>query len=406
MKMRSCLLLGVSLLFYFLLVRLQILLILFLSAAIVMADKIRILRERNLFSLFVILLIITGFFLFKTDTSMPMLFGYSVFAFSGISFLVDQYKKREEYSAVDALVYLFFFPKIMAGPIVRASDFIPQLALKYSRQDLAWYKGIKLILFGCFLKFIVADNLLDTGIGQAGINLLVQSLTWGVRFYIDFYSYSIIAVGIALWCGINLPYNFDNPYSAKSFRDFWRRWNITLSSWLRDYIYIPLGGSRLSKTRTFVNIFLTFVVSGLWHGMSIPFILWSCCHGFIVSAEKLVRLPRKRVPLPFRVMYRFFIVVTTTLLWQFFRFKDFGETYIYVKRLFQSEMFEAYTIVPLLIAAAFLLFMENTGVRTLIFDMGTSRTHVVCEVTLCALMLALLLLCPYAYSFNFFYFNF
>lgn len=406
MKVRCWLMLGVSLLCYFMAARFQILLFLFLAGIIVIADKTSKQQVRKISFLIAILLLVMGFVVFKVNTSMPMLVGYSVFAFSGISFIIDQYKDKKKYGIVDTLVYLFFFPKMMAGPIVRASNFIPQLALKSKINNQALYKGFKLILFGCFLKLIVADNLLDTESGKVGINLFAQTLIWGIRFYIDFFSYSIIAVGLAFWCGIELPYNFDNPYSATSFRDFWKRWNITLTSWLRDYIYIPLGGNRQSKLRTLINIFLTFIVSGLWHGISIPFVLWGCFHAFLVCMEKLLGISYKNMAFPFKIIYRVLVIVITMFLWQLFRFRDSGDIYTYLERLQVSSVCEDWTIVSLLMAVASLIFIENKRIKTLIFDMGTSRTYVFCEVILLVLMLALLILCPNQYSFNFFYFNF
>lgn len=406
MKVRSYLMLGISFLCYFVMVWLNIILFVFLAIAIILVDKTSKSELRKIFSAFVILLIVIGFVVFKVFSSIQMLVGYSVFAFSGISFIVDQYKDKKEYSITDILVYLFFFPKMMAGPIVRASDFIPQLTQQVKWQDWALYKGFKLVLLGAFLKFIVADNLLDVDTEQVGICLVLQSLVWGVRFYMDFYSYSIIAVGLALWCGIKLPYNFDNPYSAKSFRDFWKRWNITLTSWLREYVYIPLGGSRLTKSRILLNIFLTFIVSGLWHGISFPFLLWGCCHGVLVCIEKLLCLSFDSMTSVCKMLYRLFVVIVTMQLWQLFRFKNIGDLLEYSKRMFVNSEFKGQIIASLLIAVVSLLVIESRCIKSLVFSMATSRNHIICEVSLLALMLALLLLCPYKYTFNFFYFNF
>lgn len=406
MKVRSCLILGISLLCYFVLVRLNILLFMFFAIAIVLVDKVCKSKLRKILSAIVISLLIIGFIVFKAFSSTQMLVGYSVFAFSCISFIVDQTKERKDYCTADTLTYLFFFPKMMAGPIVRASDFIPQLTQQLKWQDLVLYKGFKLVLFGCFLKFIVADNLLNTDAEQVGISLFFQSMVWGIRFYMDFYSYSIIAVGLALWCGIKLPYNFNNPYSATSFRDFWTRWNITLTSWLRDYVYIPIGGSRTAKARMLLNILLTFVVSGLWHGISLPFLLWGCCHGILVCAEKITNLSFDNMTSIYKMLYRSFVVIITMLLWQLFRFKNISELFEYSERMFVNSEYEGHIIVSLLIAVASLLIIESKCIKSLVFDMSTSRDHVIGEVSLLSLMLASLLLCPYQYTFNFFYFNF
>lgn len=406
MKVRSYLILVISFLCYYVMVGANILLFLFLAITTVLVDKMCKQKLRKLFSIMVVMLIVFGFVVFKVFSSTLMIVGYSVFAFSCISFIVDQYKEKKEYNSIDVFTYLFFFPKMMAGPIVRTSDFIPQLSLQKKWQDFALYKGFKLVLFGCFLKFIVADNLLDMDTKFVGINLFLKSLIWGIRFYIDFYSYSIIAVGVALWCGIRLPLNFDNPYSATSFREFWKRWNITLTSWLRDYVYIPLGGNRVSKSNTLLNTFLTFIVSGLWHGVSFPFVLWGCCHGLLVCAEKLVCLKCDDMSFQFKMLYRSIVVIITMLLWQLFRFENVDEFFVYFERVLVSSELEWQIMMSFLIAVVSLFIIESNYIKKLVFNMASSRTHIISEVTLLSLMLAVLLLCPDKYTFNFFYFNF
>lgn len=262
--------------------------LLILSILIVVADR----TKSSLLAIASIALLVLGFVYFKVISPTTTLYGYSVFAFTGISFLVDQYKKRESYSILDTFVFLFFFPKMLAGPIVRVIDFIPQLSKSRCSSTLV-YRGFKLVIYALFVKFIIADVLLSVEAEHRGINLLLQSFIWGIRFYFDFYAYSLLAVGVALVFGIVLPYNFDNPYSAQSFKDFWQRWNITLSTWLRTYIYIPLGGNRCSKNRAILNILVTFVVSALWHGLTIPFVFWGLAHAGLICLERYVFIPFK-----------------------------------------------------------------------------------------------------------------
>lgn len=407
MILRKYFLLVVSLLFYTCLVRWQIFLLLLLAGAIVLTDRITKNPFQCMASVLTILLLISGFLAFKGFTSAKMIVGYSVFAFSGISHIIDQYKGRKYYSIIDTLVYLFFFPKMMAGPIVRASEFIPQLCSKHKKwMEASIYQGFKLSLYGCFLKFIIADNLLCIERDAIGVNLALQSLIWGIRFYLDFYAYSLIAVGVAMWFGITLPYNFDNPYSSESFRDFWKRWNITLSTWLRDYIYIPLGGSKRSQPSTFMNILLTFVISGLWHGISIPFVLWGLAHSAFVSMERFVIRPTKRQSRAFKLVYRVFVVIVTAVLWQLFRFDDCTDIMIYGQNLCGGWNINPSILLTLGVAVVFLFVVESKQIKSLVFHLDSSRLSIYGEATLFSLMLAILLLCPYKYTFSFFYFSF
>lgn len=205
---------------------------LFLASAIVCSNHINNATIRKIFAFATIVSLIAGFLLFKSTTiNGNIIFGYSVFAFCGISFIIDQYKARRKYDVIDILLYLFFFPKMLAGPIIQAECFIERLG-QNAMSKQRFYQGVKLLIYACFLKFIVADIVLSIDITGTGINLFIQTITWGIRFYLDFYAYSLIAVGLGLLAGIRLPYNFNNPYGASTFRDLWHRWNITLTQWL------------------------------------------------------------------------------------------------------------------------------------------------------------------------------
>lgn len=367
-----------------------------LAALVVVADQ----KKSKMLCVITIALFTLGFVYFKVISSMPMLFGYSVFAFMGISFLVDQQKERRPYSVLATLVYLFFFPKMLAGPIVRAAEFIPQLTeIQYTGQKA--YQGFKLVAYALFVKFIIADTLLAIEPHGGGANLLLLSLVWGIRFYLDFYAYSILAVGIALILGITLPYNFDSPYTSKSFKDFWQRWNLTLSSWLRDYIYIPLGGNRFSRLRTSLNILVTFIVSGLWHGVALPFILWGACHAVLVYVER--RLPKS---LQRNWLYRIFVVVVCMMLWQLFRFNNGSEIVGYPSSITVVEWPTMSVLITSLVALVSLLIVESQWLKSIVFQMRTSRRAVICEATFFALIITVLVLCPISYTFNFFYLNY
>lgn len=351
-----------------------------------------------------ILFFILGFFVNKfLLTKDVFLWGYSVFAFSGISFLVDQYKQNRRYSTVDILLYLFFFPKMLAGPIVRADELIPQFSNKISFGCSKLYKAFKIITYALFLKFIVADNL-STIESISGINLFVSCIIWGVRFYLDFYAYSLLAVGLAIVCGIHLPYNFNDPYISNNFRDFWKRWNITLSLWLRDYVYIPLRGSRKGQLRTCFNVMIVFVVSGLWHGITIPFILWGIIHGILVCIEKAIILPKNKT---FRILYKVFVTFTAMLLWTLFKMHNLEGLEVFINNIFKPCTVIDFSILQTLgISLVVLFIVQYRKFKALVFEESPQKKDVIWEVLLFTLFLGCLVLYPGSYSFDFFYFNY
>lgn len=406
MRMRTWILFLTSLLCYTYFLQWFVLLLLILAMATIFTDRISNLRQHKIASVFVVLLYISGFALFKGYSSAQTIAGYSVFAFSGISYVADQYRRKRDYSIPDVIVYLFFFPKMLAGPIVKAENFIPQLEETYKWSSRSLYKGFKVALYGCFLKFIIADILLGREQEMYGINVIMQSVIWGVRFYIDFYAYSILAVGVAMWLGIDLPYNFNNPYSATSFKAFWQRWNITLSIWLRDYIYIPLGGNRGSKLVSTFNVIATFIISGLWHGISMPFLLWGVCHGVLVSIERFVVKPQLCDNRIWMIMYRIIVVFTTMLLWELFRFRSCEDVGLYIHHLQEYAGIDMQVFTIFCIAIIALLLIDSRAMKSVVFQDGSSRRNIICEVTFLSIILVVLLFCPYKYTFNFFYFKF
>lgn len=404
MRIRNFIILIVSILCYAYVIHWQFLIYLVLSGGILLIDKLKKPRIKKTLSWLTILLLICGFPILK-GFSNGIIYGYSVFSFSAISYIVDQIRNKKNYSSIDTLIYLFFFPKMMAGPIVRAADFIPQLSIM-NLKIVSIYKGGKLLIYGFFLKMIIADNILYSTIDGTGLNLLMQSVIFGIQFYIDFYSYSIIAVGLALCLGITMPYNFDNPYSAQSFKDFWKKWNITLSSWLKDYIYIPLGGNHKSKYLTQLNVLITFIISGLWHGLSFPFIFWGICHALLVNVEKYFSLQHRLKNKTLKFGFRAIVITITILLWQLFRFEKFDDIIRYCNDLFQYSTFNEVNIISLITSILVLIAVESKIIKHTIFGMSMERNYIIVEVTFLSIILMLLLLCPFKYTFNFFYFNF
>lgn len=220
----------------------------------------------------------------------------SFFTFQQIAYLVDSYKREtEEYNILNYTLFVTFFPQLIAGPIVHHREMMPQFASL--RLMFVNYKNVTLGFFifavGLFKKVVIADSLSSTvsaGFDQSlSLNFFeawLTSFSYTFQLYFDFSGYSDMAIGIALIFNIKLPLNFNSPYKSLSIQDFWRRWHITLSSFLRDYIYIPLGGNRGSEISTYVNVFLTFLIGGLWHGASWMFILWGALHGLALIVHR------------------------------------------------------------------------------------------------------------------------
>ncbi|HZT76023.1 MAG TPA: MBOAT family O-acyltransferase [Vicinamibacterales bacterium] len=224
--------------------------------------------------------------------------GISFYTFHCVSYTVDVYRGRirAERSFLDVALFVAFFPQLVAGPILRAGHFLPQL---HERPAIRWSDigdGLMLVLFGLFLKVVVADNIAERvndlfahwrTIGVAAT--WSAAMLFGVQIYMDFNGYSLIAIGLGQILGYHIPINFDAPYGAAGFSDFWRRWHISLSTWLRDYLYIPLGGNRRGDGRTYLNLIITMLLGGLWHGASVMFVIWGAMHGAYLCAERFVR---------------------------------------------------------------------------------------------------------------------
>ncbi len=224
--------------------------------------------------------------------------GISFYTFENLSYTIDVYKGEfePEKKFIHYLLFLSFFPKLMMGPIVRAKDFIPQLHKPYVVTDDDFAKGFYLIVSGLFKKLVISDYLtlnlvnyvFDNPGLHTGLECLVALLAYSVVIYCDFSGYSDVAIGVARWLGIRIPANFMSPYQSKSITEFWRRWHISLSSWLKDYLYIFwLGGNRKGKVRTYINLSITMLLGGFWHGANWTFIVWGGMHGGALALHKM-----------------------------------------------------------------------------------------------------------------------
>ena len=274
------------------------------------------------------------------DIVLPV--GISFYTFQTMSYTLDVYHRRSTPSPsfVDFALYVTFFPQLVAGPIVRATDLIPQFReeRKPTGPELSW--GLGLMSWGMFQKIVLADTLLagaaDTVFGTAAappLWMMAGSVHWldawlgamafGGQIFCDFAGYSTTAIGAALCLGFHVPENFRFPYAAVGFSDFWRRWHISLSTWLRDYLYIPLGGNRLGPVRTYVNLMVTMLLGGLWHGASWTFVIWGGMHGLYLGLERVLKglfgqaawVRRESV----QVLLALGTFLLVTLTWIFFR---------------------------------------------------------------------------------------
>lgn len=223
--------------------------------------------------------------------------GISFFTFQTISYTIDVYRNRTKpvKNILDFGFYVSFFPQLVAGPIVRASEFIPQLYQNFSLSKREWSHALLLIVAGLVKKIVVSDyiavnfvdNVFASPASFSGLENLLAVYGYGLQIYCDFSGYTDIAIGIALMLGFRLPLNFNSPYKARNITDFWRRWHISLSRWLKDYLYISLGGNRKGRLRTNINLLITMLLGGLWHGAAFRFIIWGGLHGAGLVIHKL-----------------------------------------------------------------------------------------------------------------------
>jgi D-alanyl-lipoteichoic acid acyltransferase DltB (MBOAT superfamily) len=263
--------------------------------------------------------------------------GISFYTFQTLSYTIDVYRRRMEpwNSFLDFALFVTFFPQLVAGPIVRASHFLPQCLTprRVTANGLSW--GFALLTLGLFEKAVLADSLMAPVADlvyaspmKAGfIDAWAGTLAFSAQIFFDFAGYSTCAIGAALCLGFHLPENFRYPYAAIGFSDFWRRWHVSLSTWLRDYLYIPLGGNRRGRRRTYINLMLTMLLGGLWHGAAWRFVAWGGMHGLFLSAERLLRGRLPHIQLAHsrlaRVAAGLLTYYLTCLTWTFFRATDF-----------------------------------------------------------------------------------
>jgi D-alanyl-lipoteichoic acid acyltransferase DltB (MBOAT superfamily) len=272
--------------------------------------------------------------------------GISFFTFMGISYVVDVYRGDFQPTSLSKFAaYLSFFPHLVAGPIVRPGELVPQLETPRDPRYVDTSRAFFLIGTGLFMKVVIANylatSIVDPVFGapdqHSSLEVLVGIYAYAVQIYADFFGYTNIAIGIALLLGFQFPQNFDAPYSAVSIQDFWRRWHMTLSRWLRDYVYIPLGGNRGGKLLTYRNLMLTMLIGGLWHGAGWTFVAWGAIHGTALVAERWWRERPGFVERPMsawrRNWHRFATFQVVCFAWIFFRSDSFADAWDLIVRL-------------------------------------------------------------------------
>ena len=301
--------------------------------------------------------------------------GISFFTFQALGYMLDVYYKRTivEKDFLTYALFVSFFPSIVAGPINKASLIIPQLkAIRPYFNYCKAVEGMKVILWGMFMKVVVADRValyvdtvLPNYMNYTGMTCLVASILYSIQIYADFAGYSLMAIGVGKTLGFELTENFRRPYFAVSVTDFWHRWHISFSTWLKDYVYIPLGGNRCSKMRTYWNIFVTFLVSGIWHGANWTFIIWGSIHGLFQIIEKQLGIQKNNVTnriVKFgRIMTTFGIV---TMAWIFFRMPSIKDAINVISRIFDMSLpmtiyISALPTPPLILIGCTLLFIKD-----------------------------------------------
>lgn len=296
----------------------------------------------------------------ESNFSVLLPVGISFYTFQALGYIVDVYRGeiQAEKNPFKYALFVSFFPQLVAGPIERSKNLLEQIREIPERKTFEYHRiinGLIIMLYGFFLKMVIADRisiLVDYIFKRyymlGTVELLVGAIGFSIQIYCDFGSYSLIAIGAAQVMGFTLMENFNTPYFAVSIKDFWRRWHISLSSWFRDYLYIPLGGNRCGRLRKYFNLMVTFLVSGLWHGAEWSFVIWGGLHGIYQIIGDLLLPVRKKVAevfevktdcISYKLLQMFVTFLLTTFAWIFFRADTFGQAVTYIQRIFTRANF-------------------------------------------------------------------
>lgn len=287
--------------------------------------------------------------------------GISFFTFQAVGYLFDVYYKRTtvEKNWWDYMLFVSFFPQILSGPISRANELLPQIKAKRVFVYAQVVDGLKWLLWGMFMKTVFADRIgiyvntiFDNYQHLSGLSCIIGAVLYSLQIYGDFAGYSFMALGVGKLMGFDLINNFERPYLANSITEFWKRWHISLTRWLTYNVYIPLGGNRCSKYKQYINILITFLISGIWHGANWTFIVWGGAHGILQIIEKGLGLDPKgklsstrfiQFLKPIRIITTFILV---SFVWIFFRMPSLSEAWFYINQIFIGGTSSIATITP------------------------------------------------------------
>ncbi|MEC7264479.1 MAG: MBOAT family O-acyltransferase [Bacteroidota bacterium] len=333
-----------------------------------------------------------------------------------MSYSIDVYRKelKPTRDFINFATFVSLFPQLVAGPIERASNLIPQLEGKRYWTHKRFQDGIFQIAIGFFRKVVVADSigsLIDTIYNAPDVHnsssILMAVLLYSFQIYFDFSGYSDIAIGTAKLLGFDFKQNFNLPYFSSSITEFWRRWHISLSSWLRDYLYIPLGGNRDGVLKQYRNLFITMFLGGLWHGSSWNFVVWGSIHGILLAAEKRFNL----IPKKYSFVNNVIVFLVVSFIWIFFRSLNFGDSSAIIQKLFSTDYGKPYigslnifatVVYGLLLMILFDIYLfvskkdlENVGSGLKPFTMIATITFIIINIILF-----------YSSASNFIYFQF
>ncbi|MES2695517.1 MAG: MBOAT family protein [Verrucomicrobiota bacterium] len=327
-------------------------------------------------------------FLAKGSPASPLLqivlpVGISFYIFKLISYAVDVHRRQIEpcRTLLDFLTFLTFFPELIAGPIVRASVFLPQLSRDVGFDRKRFASGASQFAFGAVKKFFIADHLAiiadatfsDPSVWSTG-TMWCGVIAYSIQIYCDFSGYSDMAIGTARIIGYDLPENFNMPYLARNIAEFWRRWHMSLSQWLRDYLYIPLGGNRRGEARTYINLFLTMLIGGLWHGASWNFVVWGGLHGLALAVHRLWSRGRSGASLFPAWLGVVSTALFVTLAWVPFRASSWEATLEIWRKLFFGAPSEQTAWHPFWLWPCLALVVIGHVIGSRIFGIGSEKT--------------------------------
>ncbi len=289
-----------------------------------------------------------------SNLSILLPIGLSFHTFQAMSYTIEVYRgnQKSEKNFVTYALYVMFFPQLVAGPIERPQNILNQFKIKHQFEYNRFADGLKLMAWGFFKKVVIADRLSEMvdyvyndPTHYKGIPLIISTIFFSIQIYCDFSGYSDIALGSARMMGFDLMKNFDRPYASKSIPEFWRRWHISLSTWFKDYLYIPLGGNRVVIWRKYYNLLIVFLISGLWHGASWNFIIWGGIHGILLIISSIIenisfikiKISESRLFKSFTSFFSIILVFTlTSIAWIFFRASSFKDAYHVLKNLLKA----------------------------------------------------------------------